>query len=54
MQINITRKENEMATNKILLLISVICFILAVFDVSLGSVSLLPLGLAFGFGSMLV
>lgn len=40
--------------SKILLLVAVLCFAFAAADVSLGSVGLVPLGLAFGFGSFLV
>lgn len=37
----------------ICLVVSVICFLLAAFSVAIGTLSLLPLGLAFGFASFL-
>ena len=37
----------------ILLILAVLCFLAAAFGLSVGGVMLLPLGLAFGFASML-
>lgn len=43
-----------MAVTSILLVLAVICFVLAAIGVSLGTVGLVPLGLAFFAGSFLV
>lgn len=43
-----------MTPSKILLLIAVVLFVLAAFGVSLGTVGLVPLGLAFFAGAGLV
>lgn len=40
--------------SSILLVIAVICFVLAALKVDVGSLSLVDLGLAFGFASFLV
>jgi hypothetical protein len=40
--------------SRLLVLVAVVLFVLATFSVSLGSVALIPLGLAFGFASFLV
>jgi hypothetical protein len=44
----------KMGLSKILLLAAVVAFVLAAFGVTLGSLELIPLGLALGFGSFLV
>lgn len=44
----------KMGLSRILLLAAVVVFVLAVFGVTLGSIDLIPLGLALGFGSFLV
>lgn len=44
----------QLTVSKVLLLIAVILFALAAFGVAFGSVSILALGLAFGFASFLV
>ena len=44
----------NLSIRSILLLVAVILFVLAAFSVSLGTVGLLPLGLAFFAGAFLV
>jgi len=43
-----------MRPGRILLIIAIVCFVLAAFNVVLGSVSLVALGLAFFAGSFLI
>jgi len=38
----------------ILILVAIVCFVLAAIGVDIGRVALTPLGLAFGFGGLLV
>lgn len=41
-------------SSKILLVVALVCFVLAAFGVAVGTVNLLPLGLAFLAGSKLI
>ena len=44
----------NLSIRSILILVAVVIFVLAAIDVSLGSISLVPLGLAFFAGAFLV
>ena len=44
----------NLSIRSILILVAVVIFVLAAFDVSLGTVGLVPLGLAFFAGAFLV
>jgi hypothetical protein len=44
----------NLSIRSILILVAVVIFVLAAFDVSLGSIALVPLGLAFFAGAFLV
>ncbi len=44
----------NLGARSILLLVAVVCFVLAAFGVSLGTIDLVPLGLAFFAGAFLL
>ena len=44
----------NLGARSILLLVAVVCFVLAAFGVSLGTIGLVPLGLAFFAGAFLL
>ncbi|GAC1363382.1 MAG: hypothetical protein NVSMB32_04930 [Actinomycetota bacterium] len=46
--------SSSFPVSKVLLLIAVLCFVLAAFGVTVSTVNLTDIGLAFGFASFLV